>query len=250
MAVNRNAFRGRYAQERFPSLPCPHCSSGTVNLKPDSVTIVEAGYSHDQHSHLAHEPNWNIERFIGFLVCGDPSCREQVAVAGLCDFEREYPPGSEEHWQRVLVPKFMYPSPRMISVPEDVSGEVLELIELIFTTYWVNLGVCSGNIWTVAEIILKDSSGRSESCSVPPVTKYISFKKRIEKYKKIDPENAETFDAIRILGNLGIHEINVSREVVLDGVDLLEDILMKLYSNHSSSIKTIRRRIIDSNAVY
>lgn len=73
---------------------------------------------------------------------------------------------------------------------------------------------------------------------------------RIDQFAAVDLERKETFEALRIVGNLGTHESEVGRTVLLDAFELYEHALDELYGQKKAKIDALRKKIIALKGKY
>ncbi|EEB85273.1 conserved hypothetical protein [Roseobacter sp. GAI101] len=73
---------------------------------------------------------------------------------------------------------------------------------------------------------------------------------RIQHLEKESPDQAQTFHALRIIGNIGSHTTELSREVLLDALELYEDALLEIYSNRKLYLDALKQKIIKTKGQY
>jgi hypothetical protein len=81
---------------------------------------------------------------------------------------------------------------------------------------------------------------------------FLTLNDRIQQFKKIDPDHAETFDALRFVGNVGTHGDDLKREALLDAFEIYEDTLEELFvkKKHKAKIDALKKKIIDAKGDY
>lgn len=94
----------------------------------------------------------------------------------------------------------MDPAPPLATVPENTPDHLKSEFSTAFALFWIDLGACANRLRIIVEKIL-DHQGVKASV----------LAKRIEAYKTAQPGHADTFDALRFVGNIGSHEGEASR---------------------------------------
>ena len=184
------------------------------------------------------------------MRCVRSECGEVVAVAGRAPTEIYLE--HEEGWVAgpMLYPAALVPAPPLIELPSDTPPIVTRNIEQAFALYWMNLGATTNRLRIAIERMLDDLKIPKERDTKAGTTKRIDLFERIELFKTEAPEHAETFNALRIVGNLGSHEGDVEEAVVLDAFSILEHAVSEIYGRRSQTIDALRKKIIASKGSY
>lgn len=247
--MDRKLWTGSFDPKRPPKYPCPSCENGRLNPVEDSVKIVEPTFSKKEHDHDAWDPDWMTERFSLALVCGDNDCGEFVTVTGdtsILEFYEEGPDGYEPSYMTAARPQAIHPAPPIISVPPNIPEPVLEPLRRSFALFWIDQGAAAARIRVSLERVLDDKLVPTESMNAQGDTHPLDLNGRIQLFEKTNPEEGQTFHALRMVGNLGAHGDVVTVETVLDALELYEDALEKLYSDKIKKLKAIQQKILDS----
>lgn len=228
MPFERKLWNRRFLPQQPPAFPCPRCD-GLLVLIPDSSRVEETNYSKLRD---LRDGGYPISRFTCTFRCSNNACGEVVAAHGVVDHEQVPIGGLTFKVRELFAPKGMSPAPPIIRITEDIPIKVANKLKLAFELYWVDLDACANAIRSSVERIL-------DHMKIP----IANLSNRIEAYKKVDPHHAESFEALRHVGNVGSHEGNVPRETVLDAFEIYDDVLRKLFYGEDR-IGALRRRII------
>lgn len=237
MASNRELWPETFASDSFPSLPCPSCRSGRLELRGETLTITRLGSAHREHLRRGYDPNNDAGRFTCTLVCSNRRCGEVVVVAG--DASYEY--FDEQENLNSLRPHSMHPGPPLMDVPANVPGFAVEAIRQAFEAFWGDRGSAANRLRISVERIL-DAEGVSKGS--------LKLHERIDLFGKGHPELEDTLDALRHVGNLGSHDGNVSREALLDTFEVYQEWLRNYYGKYPERIKALVAKLNTTKGAY
>jgi hypothetical protein len=82
MTFDYTLWKKDFSPDSVPKFPCPSCEHGRLQIEKETLRIVEAQYSKAAHSHVAWEPDWNVQRFSMTLRCNIDTCGEIVIFSG------------------------------------------------------------------------------------------------------------------------------------------------------------------------
>ncbi|MFW8642766.1 hypothetical protein ACOJBO_08275 [Rhizobium beringeri] len=162
-SMEQRVWRRRYSA--FVGLPCPHCGTGKLKTKADTLHRQETAYSRYQRSEEGGSYHSLEERFSCLLVCDKTFCKEVVAIGGFVDIDEEY--GHDQdgeatiHETTYFCPKSMYPAPRVIAVSKKLSAECQK--DLISS-----FGVAVGRLRRVRKPFAKLCGTLSQSAECQP----------------------------------------------------------------------------------
>jgi hypothetical protein len=110
----------------------------------------------------------------------------------------------------MLRPRAMFPSPPIITLPSELPDDVESEAEAAFKLFWSDLGASASRLRTSVERVLDHFN--------IPATKagggFLTLNDRIKEFKKIDTDHADTFDALRHVGNVGTHLLKIIGRIV------------------------------------
>lgn len=247
--MNRKLWTSSFDPKKPPQFPCPTCDAGRLGLVEETTHIVEPAYSKDAHSHEEWEPDWITERFSMHLKCSDKGCGEVVVVAGdttVLEFYEEGPEGYDVSYMTAVKPKIMFPAPPIIDVPENAPDTVTGPLDAAFGLYWTDRAAAAARIRTSLERLLDDKLVPTEAINKDGQTHLLDLNGRIQVFEKTNPDEAETFHALRMVGNIGAHGQDLKSQTLLDVLEIYEDALEKLYSDKQAKLKAIKDKILAS----
>jgi hypothetical protein len=180
------------------------------------------------------EPTDITYRFTQILRCAINTCGQVVAVFGDAEMvDRDSMVIAEDRIKYKLFPKGMHPAPPLATIPEDTPEVIAEELKIAFHLFWVDLGACANRIRISVERFL-------DELGVPPKPTLFL---RIEDLVAKDPDHAETFHALREVGNVGSHEGDNTRETVLNAFEIYQDALAEIFGKRKQRINALKKAI-------
>ena len=183
-------------------------------------------------------------RFSGWLVCGHARCGEVVAVSGVVSHRYDYDDCGKTVVRERLHPVAMHPPPPVIGIADEVPETIQKVLSASFGLFWLNQEACAGRLRLVVELVL-DKQG------VPRETRdgtFVPLHKRIENWRS--SENgaafADSLMAIKWLGNVGVHEDDVSRDRLLVAYELLDRALKRLFPSDEGYLDELADEMVRS----
>jgi uncharacterized protein DUF4145 len=248
MALDRNLWGEMFSRNAIPAFTCPHCKKGTLKADPKKIKVVEPPYSKKEHSDDAWEPDWIRERFVFAMQCSLASCGEVVIVAGDTQIDQVVQEDGGWGYEQMLRPRAMFPGPPIITLPSDLPSEVDSDVKAAFQLFWCDLDSSASRLRTSVERVLDHFKIPSSKAG----GEYLTLSVRIQEFKKIDPDHADTFDALRYVGNVGTHVGELKREALLDAYEIYEDALDELFSKqkHKAKIASLKKKLIAAKGKY
>jgi Domain of unknown function (DUF4145) len=235
MASVRYLWAAGFSEGSFPPWPCPECERGHLRLIDGSYRKMEPSYSARNHGNEERTPLDDIYRFDCLLQCNVRTCGEIVVVHGDVELQPDHESEESGLYRFVVFPRSMHPAPPLATIPKSTPLEVSRELKMAYQLFWVDTGSCANRVRISVEKIL-------DHFDVPKGKLY----DRIEVFKKKDSEHAETFDALRYVGNVGSHEGEVKRDTLLDAFEVYQDALAQLFGKHRARIAALRKKIIDT----
>ncbi len=233
MASLRDLWGAGFEEGRYPPWPCPTCTRGNLRIIEGSLRTLEPQYSKILHNSDEWSPLDDTVRFDCMFQCDVQWCGEVVTMYGNVELEPDYDLDGSSNYQRVFYPKGVYPAPPLAAIPKATPEEVSKQLRVASQLYWVDLGSCATRLRISVERIL-------DAFEIPPG----KLAKRIEAFKAKDPEHAETFDALRYVGNVGSHDGKNERDTILSAFEILQDALAQLFGKHKAHIQALKKKII------
>ena len=234
MASTRELWNEAFPQHDVPAFPSPWCDRGNLTYMPNSLRLEQPGgdaLALQDHLITPLEATW---RFSLFLKCAVTKCGNVVSVHGdaqLVEADDWYDDEDRFHYR--LSPGGMHPAPPLATVPIDTPESVENELRIANSLFWVDLGACANRLRISVERIL-------DEFGLPPG----SLHSRIQAFTVADPAHAQTFDALRFVGNVGSHEGAVRRETILDAFEIYQDALAELFGKRTAKIDALKQKII------
>ena len=244
---DRSKWQGAYDRDSMPKFNCPRCRNGRLIANRTTLKVVQPQFSITECDNPDFEPGWERERFTLELQCDEKSCEETAFAIGNTSAEQYYDEELNDYpWVSLICIRAFYPAPPIISTPEQTPHEILRELEKAFGLYWTDLNATANRLRVCVERIMDQQDVPSEALSKKKVMVPLDLNGRIGVFTKTHTEHAETFTALRMVGNLGSHGHDVQREVILDAFEVLEDCLAELYGERSARLGKIKKKLIST----
>ena len=250
MTFRRNLWQTGFEASSVPKYPCPSCAEGRLIVDASASFLEEPRFSTIAQGHEDWEPDWITERFSERLRCDNEQCGEIAMMVGethlIESFDEEYGNGLIG----ILTPRAFFPAPPMIDLPEQASSRVISEIKSAFALFWMDVGSAGNRLRTSLEYVLDDLKVPRENMSEDSKPVYLNLNGRINLIAETVPEQAKTFHALRMVGNLGSHTAQLSTEAFLDALELYEDAMSELYGKRKNYLDALKEKIIKTKGKY
>lgn len=246
--IDRARWQRRLVDGSDPGWPCPRCKHGSLKFGKDH--LAEGPTASGRIAVAESDDHGNYEgRFACILVCNVSECQERVTVGGEGYWVEENPGRWEEGYTE-YVPRFVYPSPDLIDVPNKCPEYIQIQVRESFKLFWCDRGACLNRIRAAVEDLLTDMRIRQYCAPNGKKKKRLTLHDRIDLLQKKKPfleSLCENMRAVKWLGkkkNEGSHGEEPSKETVFDAFDILERILHSLYDD---SLRQVTRTVATIN---
>lgn len=241
MSIDSKLWSSSYTLGFIPEYNCPRCHKGTLApMKP--VEHIEPKHSEREHGHPEHDVDWVELRLSFALQCSSPSCGEIVSLFATGYVYRDYDEYHEMEYVKYYSTKMLYPSPWLFEVHPNTPDNVKDQIVTAFNSYWVDYRLCANALRTSLELLL-------DSLDIPR-KKSMDLARRIDVLEQQNPENAKSFTALRLIGNLGSHGADVTQDAIFDAFSVYEYFLLKLFDEREAEFVEIRDKLIETKGKY
>lgn len=250
MSFQRELWFGEFARSRAPHYRCTRCNVGRLVAASESLTIIETEYSKKARDDDGWEPDWEVERFSLRFTCTNSACGEHSFAIGETTLEETH--DAEFGWvlESVLRPRGFFPAPPLIEIPSDTPADVREQIERSFELFWSDFNSCANRLRVSIEFLLDMLKVSRTGTNKKGDTISLDLNGRIALFAKIEPDHADTLTALRMIGNLGSHGDDVSRDALLDAYEIYEEALADLCGHRKARMAALRNKLISSKGKY
>jgi hypothetical protein len=228
--------------QSMPAWLCPVCKVGTVGT---SLSEIKESPSKSVKAHrnsmFAGQSEDAVFKYATRLWCSNGSCNEEVINSGRGEYWDQYgrhiiSSAFQGPRMRNFFPEYFFPHLQIIEIPENTPDLIRQQINLSFPIYWIDRSACANKIRVSVELIMDDLGVDSLDKRKNGDTYNLSLHKRIELYSENSSELGSLLLAVKWIGNEGSHQIDLTREDVLDGFEILEHTLDELYSDRKQKI--------------
>jgi hypothetical protein len=128
---------------------------------------------------------------------------------------------------------YAHPSLQIIQTPPGTPPELDNAILSSFDLFWLDRASAASRIRTAVERLL-------DHLGIPAKTErggFLTLDKRVDIFSMTDPAIAQHLMAMKWLGNVGTHSVNVNAADILDAYMVLEYVLAEVIEKRSESIR-------------
>jgi len=236
----RDLWLESFPEDEIPAFPCPSCDRGNLRYMNESIRFEEPEASQIAQQNGDISPLEATFRFSLFLKCAVGKCGNVISVHGGAVLqERSSWEHDTERFVYVLSPLGMHPAPPLVTIPSETPRSISNEIQIASALFWIDLGSCANRLRISVEKILDELGAPTGHLFT-----------RIKALRVSDPDHADTFDALRFIGNLGSHEGAVDRDAILDAFEVYQDTLAELFGRRTAKINAMKQRLIASKGKY
>jgi hypothetical protein len=216
-------------------------------LVPKSLVYQDTAKSRNAHL----DERWTFHdityRFTARLKCGESACCDEAVILGLGGVELEQ---THEGWgeAKYFSPRFCLPMPDLISIPQNCPSPIASELRAGFALYWADRAASANRIRAAIERVMdyfriprrrKTSNGKFDR---------LSLHKRLELFEKVDKVVSRRLTAVKWFGNTGSHEREITRDEVLDALEIMEDALIELFEQRTRRMDELTRTLMKTHA--
>jgi len=163
------------------------------------------------------------------MRCDSVACGEVVTVAGtVAPWETEVE-GQPVVYSEALYPAFFFPAPPIIAASDAQDEHTGLLIEKSAELFWIEPESCMNCVRRIIERTLDNFGVPQTYISKKGREERIPLHVRIQHFLDTDEYVAESFGALKKIGNMGSHGEEIGHETMLDAYELLDDCMRHLY---------------------
>lgn len=246
--MRRELWKPVFLSGSIPPWPCPTCGVGTLALDKADYHDDETRWSRDARTDDFWEPDWQRRRFVCLFYCNRSDCRDVVTAAGIATMSDWDPEAGILGWEQT-VQRFL-PAPQMIGMPSSTPDGVKAVVLQSYALYWSDPVAAGNRIRTVIERLLDHLRVRKTRLSTRPRATgrrkriRLSLHQRIEELRARHTDAADHLLAIKWLGNDASHGADLDQDDVLDGLELLEEVLGDIFGDQKQRLAKVTKEII------
>ncbi len=245
MAVNRKHFNEFVEKDNIPEWICPICSFGHIRLATEkSIKETELKKSKKRRD---DDEYWSPEeyegKFTAILTCSNKICAESIYVLGDSFVGQDVDGNGDMGYFNYLRPKLFNPTINLFEILKEYPDDVKNTLQDSFRLFWVDIESCANKIRVIVELIMNERR-IVKTQKVKKGKRKLWLNERITKFGEKYTELSANMHAVKWIGNEGSHaNASLKSSDLLDGFDLLENCLYRLYSKENERLKKLSDRI-------
>ncbi|WP_341919462.1 DUF4145 domain-containing protein [Polaromonas sp. YR568] len=228
--MNKVFWTTWFTEEACPAWPCPSCHAGSLALKPATFTQTATKESFADQEEQWWGPENVVYSFTAWAAC--KNCSEEFALSGIGGVEQVPDDAHSSAYVDFYQIRHCHPTLELISLPAKCPNLVREALAAAFALYWLDRPSSAGRIRVALERLL-DHFGIASKAETG---KFISLDKRIDVFSQSDTANGPKLMALKWLGNVGAHTIDVQANDLLAAFEVFEHVLSEVIDKKSDSI--------------
>lgn len=248
--MKRSLWRAQFDISQFGKFDCPTCGDSKLKIVEGTLAENVSDYSSSKNNPHDWEPTWIDEGFVALLKCSKTSCGQVVSVAGSKETTEfhTYDEDGELDWgySALYRPRNFHPAPIPIEIPDECPDPLRAALKSAFEIMWSDASSSAAKIRFSLEILLDHLAVPRSAPNKKGKIFDLTLNDRIDRLAKDNDNHKDTLHALRVVGNLGAHEGKISREALLDALELYEHALDDVVGKKSIKIKALAKKLIDS----
>lgn len=219
-----------FTEKRCPAWPCPSCKAGSLALKADTFTQTA---TNDSFAHQEEDwwgPENVVYSFTAWASC--KNCAEEFSMSGIGGVEQVPDENDNSSYVDFYQIRHCHPTLELISLPKNCPDPVRKALAAAFSLYWLDRPSSAGRIRVALERLL-DHLG---VCSKGDTGKFLPLAKRIDIFSQSDSGNGPKLMALKWLGNVGAHTVDVQANDLLAAFEVFEHVLFEVIDKKSDAI--------------
>ena len=247
MSIDRKIFKLPFRGKGLTRWTCPTCGKGLLNVKEGTHHYGEDRNSKRARSDDYWDPDWIEYLYSCLLECNNTVCKDVVSSSGVGSIVQYM--GYDEQgelsldYEERFSPKYFSPHLKIFDYQQDIPDEVKNELEISFSLFFCDPSSSANHIRIALENLLTHMNIKRFAAQNGK-RRYLTLHERIELLPKKHLDIKDLFFAIKWLGNAGSHSHKtVSSDDVLDAYELMEELLVQVFSNKSKNIKKLANKI-------
>jgi hypothetical protein len=236
--MDKNLWKSRINDAACPMWPCSTCRAGVLQLDKGSLRHTTTNKSMAEQNEDWWGPEHVVMSFTAWAKCS--TCGESFALAGTGSVEVVQDENFDTDYIDVFDLKYCHPTLNIIPLSNNWPDGVRDALVAAFSLYWTDRPSAAGRIRVALERLL-DHLGIAGTGAKG---NYLTLDTRIDLFTKNDVVHGPYLMAIKWLGNVGAHTVDVMADDILDAFDVLEHVLGEVVDKKSAAIAKLAADII------
>ncbi len=244
--MDRKIFKTTFQESGFTRYPCPLCGDGKLRVKKGSFQYSQTNSSKRESKYEHWDPEWVEYVYSCLFECR--SCKDTIASSGTGSVAMEYAFDDEGNpdveYRDYFRPNYFYPHLKIFSVPKETDESISDEIDISFSLFFCDPDSAANHIRVALEHLLTSLNVKRFS-KKNGKRNFLSLHSRIDLLPVKFNDIKEMFFAIKWLGNAGSHSHHeVTKDDVLDSYELMNEILIEIYSSKRKKAKSLAKIIV------
>lgn len=246
--MERELYKALFRPEEQLNWVCPTCEEGLLRIKKGTFASDELAHSEKAQSHPEWNPEWVELLYSCIFECQNDHCGEKVASSGIGSLdwdivEDQYGQDQQEYFP-YFKPKSFTPPLNIIKVPKGTPESISGALEQSFELFFSSAGACANQVRSAVEALLTELKVNRFRTSKGKKRVRLNLHQRIDLLPRKYEKFKEMLFAVKWLGNAGSHKgTELSADDVLDAYEIMEHLLDEIYSDKSSRLNAIAKRV-------
>jgi hypothetical protein len=226
---------------------CPTCTKGFLKVKKDSFHYQETNDSEKDHEHPGWDPDWIQYVYSCLFECTNSACKDTISSSGngyveqRMFYDEESNPDTD--FSDYFRPESFTPHLKMFVLPKETPDPVIEEISKSFNLIFSDPPSSASHIRIALEHLLTHLKIKRFTVNKGK-KRFLFLHGRIDLLPKRYGHIKDIFLAVKWLGNAGSHGSHeVSLDDVLDSYELMNELLIEIFSKNRSRAKSLARKI-------
>ena len=146
-------------------------------------------------------------------------------------------------WEYYFDALYVFPTLRMIAIPDKCPKEVSVELDAAFALYWSQPSASAGRLRVALELLLNHQGVQKKKRDGGGKLKDLTLHGRLELFAKSNPATAAQLMALKSLGNAAAHEGSIDKQDVLDAFEVLEHALAEIIEQRSKRVAELSKKI-------
>ncbi|MBA3774623.1 MAG: DUF4145 domain-containing protein [Ramlibacter sp.] len=230
--MNKDLWKQSFEDGACPEWPCPACHAGVLVLEKGSLRHAATDASMRDRDEEWWGPEHVVYSFTAWAACSNQSCGEKFALTGTGGLEEYYGDDGDSEYADVFHLRHCHPTLHMIAVSDNCPEALRDALNAAFSLFWIDRPSAAGRIRVAVERLLDHLAIPTKNAKGG----YLPLDDRIDAFGKSDSVHGAQLMALKWLGNVGAHTIDVNADDLLAAFEVLEHVLSEVIDRKSAAI--------------